>query len=165
MRRILGIDPGLASTGYGIIEIDKNRIRHITHGEIKTKAHTDTGERLNIIYTNVTDLITRYKPSEASIENLFFAKNQKSALPVAQARGVVILAIHRSALFHTDYTPLEIKMALVGQGRAAKSQVQEMLRIILAMQSIPKPDHAADALAAAVCHFHSSELERRSVNV
>ena len=161
----MGIDPGLASTGYGIIEIDKNRIKHITHGEIKTAPHTDIGERLDVIFTNVMDLITRYEPSEASIENLFFAKNQKSALPVAQARGVVILAIHRSALRHSDYTPLEIKMALVGQGRALKSQVQEMLRIILAMQSIPKPDHAADALAAAVCHFHSSELSRRSASV
>lgn len=165
MRRILGIDPGLASTGYGIIEIQNSRIKHITHGEIKTQPDLVLGERLDIIYSKISDLIAEYKPAEASVENLFFAKNQKSALPVAHARGAAILAIFRSGISQTDYTPLQIKMALVGQGRAVKSQVQEMLRIILAMKDIPKPDHAADALAAAVCHYHSAELERRSVHV
>jgi len=155
MRIFLGIDPGLAKTGYGVIKQDKERYRPIDYGVFSTKAGNTPGERLNKIYIGICDIIDAYKPDEAGIEKLYFAKNITSALPVAQARGVVLLALAQKNVPAFEYAPQEIKQAIVGAGRADKSQVQELVRLILGMQEIPKPDHAADALAAAICHGNS----------
>jgi crossover junction endodeoxyribonuclease RuvC len=152
MIRVLGVDPGLAETGYGIIDCGASRLVYVTHGVISTPPDMETGERLLFIYKNLKALIRKYRPREAGIENLFFAKNITSALPVAQARGAALLLFAEKALPAGDYSPLVIKQAVVGHGRAEKNQVQEMVRLLLGLKEIPRPDHAADALAAAICH-------------
>ncbi len=165
MKRILGIDPGLAETGYGIIEVEGNRCRHVAHGVIRTPSSSPPGERLLHLYKSVENIIKTYGPEEAGIENLYFTKNIGSALPVAQARGVVLLVLAKRGITAGEYTPQAIKQAIVGTGRADKGQVQEFLRILLALKTVPKPDHAADAIASAVCHFHtlsSMSYKRRS---
>jgi crossover junction endodeoxyribonuclease RuvC len=155
MIRILGLDPGLACTGYGIIDSGASRLVHVTHGVISTPADMATGERLLCIYDSLAALIDQYAPGEAGIENLFFSKNITSAIPVAQARGVALLLFSRRALAVGDYPPPVIKRAVVGYGRAEKHQVQELVRFLLGLKEIPRPDHAADALAAAICHAHT----------
>jgi crossover junction endodeoxyribonuclease RuvC len=155
MIRILGVDPGLAQTGYGIIDSGGSRLVHVTHGVISTPADMETGERLLRIYDRLAALIKEYGPDEAGIENLFFTKNITSAIPVAQARGAALLLFSRKALAVGDYPPLVIKQAIVGYGRADKKQVQEFVRLLLGLKEIPRPDHAADALAAAICHAHT----------
>jgi len=155
MIRILGVDPGLAATGYGIIDSGASRLVHVTHGVISTRADMATGERLLYIYDRLAALIEEYKPEAAGIEKLFFSKNITSAIPVAQARGVALLLFARKAMAVGDYPPPVIKRAVVGYGRAEKKQVQEMVRLLLGLKEIPKPDHAADALAAAICHAHT----------
>lgn len=159
MRRILGIDPGLAATGYGLIETRGNSYRHLIHGVIATPAGDPTGDRLSVIYRDIEKLIREYKPTEAAVESLFFAKNASSAIPVAQARGVVLLALCHLGLMGVEYAPQAIKRALVGQGRAEKHQVQELVRVVLGLSEVPSPDHAADALAVAVCHVHHSSVK------
>ncbi len=154
MPRFIGIDPGLANAGWGIIDVNGNRLTYVAHGSIKTKAGVPTPLRLKDIYTEILDIIEKYKPDEAGIETLYFAKNVKSALPVAEAKGVLILGLVMSGLNVGEYTPLQIKQAVVGNGRADKNQVQQMVKLLLALDKIPKPDHAADALAAAICHVH-----------
>lgn len=154
MTRIIGIDPGLANTGYGIIDSSENRYRLICHGVIKTPPKMEAGNRLKIIYETLEQLIVEYKPRHAGIEDIFFAKNAVSALPVAQAKGVALLVLAQYDIPVGEYPPPAIKQAIVGRGRAEKGQVQELIRILLGMESIPKPDHAADALAAAICHFN-----------
>ncbi|MFO7848367.1 MAG: crossover junction endodeoxyribonuclease RuvC [Spirochaetia bacterium] len=154
MIRILGLDPGLANTGWGVLDADGSRLLHIGHGTINTYAGTAEQERLFAIFTGVTELIQHYKPSLLGVEALYFAKNRKSAIPVAQARGVVLVAAAQAKVNTESHTPQDIKQALTGNGRAEKHQVQEMVRLLLGMQEIPKPDHAADALAAAICCYH-----------
>ncbi|MBN2510672.1 MAG: crossover junction endodeoxyribonuclease RuvC [Spirochaetales bacterium] len=153
--RILGIDPGLADTGWGVIEIRKSRSRHVGHGTIKTKASQPAGDRLNQIFSGIRDVIQCYKPEAVGIESLYFAKNRQTALPVAQARGVLLLACSIEKIPHFEYTPLQIKQAITGNGRAEKFQVQEMVRLLLGLEAVPKPDHAADALGAAICCYHT----------
>jgi crossover junction endodeoxyribonuclease RuvC len=150
-RRIIGIDPGLASTGWGVIDSSSNKLVYLAHGCIETKAGCPRAERLFLIYTQIRDVIRQYSPQEAAIETLYFAKNVTSAIPVAEARGVLSAAMAESGILVREFTPLAIKQAVVGGGRAEKKQVQEMVRLILGLPEIPKPDHAADALGTALC--------------
>lgn len=152
---ILGIDPGLADTGFGIIKKQGNKLEIIDYGCIKTKAKTPTETRLMEIFQSLEKIIKKYNPEIIAIEQLFFCKNVKTALAVGQARGVIILTAGTNNLTVAEFTPLQIKQALTGYGKASKKQIQDMVKIILKLNSIPKPDHAADALAAAVCCAHS----------
>jgi len=151
---ILGIDPGTAATGFGIIK--KNReLKLIDYGCIKTSASSTTAERLKEIYSQLTKLIKKHKPNIAAVEDIFFFKNLKTAIKVSQARGVILLAITKSKIPVKEYTPLQVKQAVACYGRAEKKQVQEMVKILLHLKEIPKPDDAADALAIAICCANS----------
>ena len=160
MKTVLGIDPGLAGTGYGVISVAGGRNRHLAHGVITTSPDLLPGERLEKLFNTLTELLKRYQPDEAAVEEIYFAKNSKTYLSVAQAKGVVLLTLSRSGVPVTEYSPLQIKRAVVGNGRAEKSQVQELVRLILGMKETPEPDHAADALAAAICHGHQAQFRR-----
>jgi len=151
MIRILGVDPGLAATGWGVIEAEGSKISIIDYGFIKTLPSDTPGHRLMIIHNTLNDIIERFKPDQASIEDIFFARNKLSAIPVAQAKGVILLIMEQKNLETFVFTPLQIKQALTGNGRAEKEQVQEMVKLILGLKNKIKPDHAADALAAAIC--------------
>ena len=154
--KILGIDPGIATTGYGIIENKGSNLCLIDYGCILTSPKMSVAERLNKLFNELSALIKKKKPDEVAIEELFFAKNVKTAMTVSQARGVIVLSCIRSGMkVINEYTPLEVKMALVGYGRAEKFQVQKMVATLLSLKEIPKSDDAADALAVAVCHFNS----------
>jgi crossover junction endodeoxyribonuclease RuvC len=155
-RRIIGIDPGLASTGWGILDDVNRKIKYIDHGVIVTKADTPRADRLFFILQCVRKLIRKYKPQEAAIETLFFGKNVSSAIPVAEARGVISAAIAEKGIYLHEFTPNAIKQGVAGVSSADKKQVQEMVRLILGLEKIPKPDHAADALAAAICAVNSA---------
>lgn len=157
IMRILGIDPGFADVGWGIVEQEpKDRApRHLDHGVIKTRTSDSIARRLHVIYTDLSKIIDRYNPDAVAIEQLFFAANVKTAIVVAQGRGAAILATAEADVPLSEYSPPQIKQALVGQGRASKQQIQGMVRAILHLAEIPKPDHAADALAIALCHLHS----------
>jgi len=150
-RRIIGIDPGLASTGWGILDSVSGKIKYVDHGVIVTKADTPRADRLFFILQCVRNLLKKYKPQEAAIETLYFGKNVSSAIPVAEARGVISAAIAEKGIFLHEFTPNAIKQGVTGVSNADKKQVQEMVKIILGLEKIPKPDHAADALAAAIC--------------
>jgi len=154
--KILGIDPGYAIMGYGIIEMNGNHFNSCKYGTITTSSKTDMPDRLKFIYNELMEIIFCFEPEAASIEELFFNTNSKTALLASQARGVAVLACANSGIPVYEYTPLQIKQALVGYGRAEKEQVQIMVKTILNLKELPKPDDAADALAAAVCHGHSS---------
>jgi len=156
MKVILGIDPGLAFTGYGIIRCSGSRFRCIAHGTVRTSPRDGMGERLVQIHQGIMDIITTYEPEEAGIETVYFSKNSKSAIPVAQARGVVLYALASRGVPFAEYTPLELKQAVVGNGRAEKAQVQQVLKMIFNLAELPRPDHASDALAAAFCHANFS---------
>jgi crossover junction endodeoxyribonuclease RuvC len=160
MIRILGIDPGLASTGFGIIESDGSSYQYIHHETIVTPAEKDIGKRLEIIHKKLVNAIKKYQPDEAGIENLYFAKNITSAIPVAQAKGVILLTLAMENIPAFEYPPQAIKQALVGNGRAEKNQVQNLVKMLLRLSSVPTPDHAADALAAAICHSNSSTMKK-----
>jgi len=152
---VLGIDPGLASVGYGLVAESGGQLRHVTHGCIVTRAGSPSGERLKIIYYNeISSLIALHKPDSGGIEDLFFFRNVSSALPVAEAKGVIKLAFAVAGVPLAEFTPNEIKKAVTGTARADKAQVQEMVRLLLGLDAIPSPDHAADALAAAICRMH-----------
>ena len=154
MIHIVGIDPGLAHTGWGVIHCSARRLYHVSHGTITTEAETDPALRVLKIHNSLREILSEHKPQLVGIETLYFAKNRRSAIPVAEARGAVLVAVAESGAQCTSYTPLEIKQALTGNGRAEKNQVQEMVRIMLGLQEVPTSDHAADALAAAICAFH-----------
>lgn len=151
---ILGIDPGLADLGWGVIESSRGRHRHLGHGVIQTSAREIPEQRLLKIFEGIQALIRQFQVTCAGLETLFFVKNITSALPVAEARGVVRLALALAGIPIGEYNPTAIKNALVGVGRAEKAQVQEMVRLLLGLDQIPEPNHAADALAAAICHSH-----------
>jgi crossover junction endodeoxyribonuclease RuvC len=154
--RIIGIDPGTGILGFGIIEVDsRGKAQLVDAGVIRTPVKEDDATRLLTIYDELTDIITHTKPQEMSVEKLFFAKNVTTAMTVAQARGVVLLCGMQSSLKIAEYTPLQIKQALTGYGRAEKKQIQEMVRVILGLKDVPKPDDCADALAAAITHSMS----------
>lgn len=150
--RILGIDPGTGILGFGVIEFDKRTTRLVDGGVIRTPVKEDDAVRLQTIYDEISDIIAESKPTEMAVEKLFFAKNVTTAMTVAQARGVVLLAGQQAGLKIAEYTPLQIKQALTGYGRAEKRQIQEMVRVVLKLDEIPKPDDCADALAAAITH-------------
>ncbi|GHV92614.1 crossover junction endodeoxyribonuclease RuvC [Spirochaetia bacterium] len=157
-RRIIGVDPGLASTGWGVVDLSGNRLRYIAHGCIETKAETPRAERLFFIYQAFKQVLETWKPVESAIENLYFARNVSSAMAVAEARGVLCMTLTQQGLPVMEITPNAIKQAVVGVSSADKKQIQEMIRLILGLESIPRPDHAADALGAAICCAHSSPL-------
>lgn len=159
--RILGIDPGYAILGYGIVEMKGNHFEVCGYGAVTTEASMDMPDRLKCLYSSLTEIIAQYEPEVASIEELFFNTNTKTAIMVGQARGVAILACVNSGMEIAEYTPLQIKQALVGYGRAEKKQVQNMVKTILNLKEVPKPDDTADALAAAICHGHSSNSNKR----
>lgn len=152
MKVVLGIDPGLAATGYGLIQCDGNRFRHLAHGTIRTAAGEEMGARLLALHRELDRIIEEYRPSEAGVENVFFSKNSTSAIPVAQARGVILFALAARGVPFCEYGPAELKQAVVGRGKAEKQQIQEMVRMVLNLKEIPTPHHAADALAVAFCH-------------
>jgi len=156
---ILGIDPGTATTGYGIIETNGSKIKLLDYGCIRTEAGIPLGRRLEQIYQGVQGLIKNWQPGEIAIEELFFNKNTRTALTVGQARGVIILAGAQNRLPTSEYTPLQVKQSVVGYGRAEKQQVQYMVKTLLCLSAVPKPDDAADALAVAICHAHWRTLE------
>ncbi len=149
--RIIGIDPGTATTGYSILEKENNKIRLLDYGCIKTHKDLPDNTRLNQIAQDIETLITKWNPDIASIEKIYFQKNIKTAISVAQARGVLIQKLTEKEIEITEFTPLEIKLAVCGYGKADKKMIQEMVKIILGLNQIPKPDDAADAIAAAIC--------------
>lgn len=154
--RILGIDPGYAIVGYGILDYDGYKFRPVGYGAITTEAGADFHLRLMDIYNDMQQLLTKYKPDVMSIEKLFFNTNVTTGIDVSQARGVIVLAAAQAGVEVREYTPLQVKQSVVGYGRAEKKQVMEMTRAILGLSAIPKPDDAADALALAICHGHCS---------
>ena len=153
---VLGIDPGYAIVGCGVVEYKSNHFRVLEYGAITTEAHTPFNERIEKIFDGALALIQKYKPEAMAIEKLFFNTNQKTAIDVAQARGALVLAAQKCKVPIFEYTPLQVKQSVVGYGRAEKKQVQEMSRVMLNLEKIPKPDDAADALAMAICHCHSA---------
>ncbi len=155
---VLGIDPGTANTGYGVVARHGSRLVALDGGVIETAAGTDPGERLASIYTRVCGLLDDYRPDALAVEDLYFGANARSAFAVGQARGVVILAAGQRGLACCSYTPQQIKGAVCGSGRASKSQVQRMVQALLALTDLPRPDHAADALAVAICHANGAPL-------
>lgn len=163
--RILGIDPGLATVGFSIVDVEKNKMRLVTCGVISTPAHTSLSSRLDRIFEDMNDLISSFSPDVMSIEELFFNTNITTGIAVAHARGVILLSAYRAGVQVFEYTPLQVKQAVVGYGRAEKNQVIDMVRRILALPAAPKPDDAADAVALAICHARSStSLLSKGVN-
>ena len=156
---ILGVDPGTAITGYGIIQSDGSELGLIDYGAITTPADWLLPRRLVHIHRELGALIQRHRLTDAVVEKLFFSKNVRTALSVGQARGVALLAIAQAGVPIHEYTPLQIKQAVVGYGRADKHQVQQMVRMLLQLDAVPTPDDAADALAIAICHAHSARME------
>lgn len=156
--RVIGIDPGTAITGWGIIEGDGNDLALVAGGVITTPAGTPLPQRLQTIYHELTAIIEQWQPETAALEDLFFSKNAKTALAVGHGRGAAMLALANANLSIAEYKPLEVKQALTGHGGADKRQMQQMVKLLLALDDIPRPDDAADALAVAICHFHSARL-------
>jgi crossover junction endodeoxyribonuclease RuvC len=158
---ILGIDPGTATTGYGLVTEDEaGEARLVRCGVIETAANTPMPERLQKLYREVSGLIRDAAPVAMAIELLFFGRNVTTALTVGQARGVVLLAAAQSGVPVYEYKPAEVKQALVGYGNAGKQQMQEMVRMMLGLDTVPRPDDAADAVAIAICHLHSARLRK-----
>lgn len=153
---IIGIDPGYAIVGVGVIEYKANRFRVIDYGAVTTSKDEDLNDRLLKIYNEISTIMDRYKPEALSIEKLFFNTNATTAIGVAEARGVCLLAAKQRGMDIAEYTPLQVKQAVTGYGKAVKQQVQEMTRMLLNLEKVPKPDDTADALAMAICHAHSA---------
>jgi crossover junction endodeoxyribonuclease RuvC len=156
--RVLGIDPGTAITGYGVVEEVEADLEPLTFGVIRTPAGQPLPARLQLIYRAVRDLATEWELAAAAVEELFFSSNVRTAMSVGQARGVALLALADAGLAVAEYTPLAIKQAVTGYGNADKVQMQEMVRLLLGLAEVPRPDDAADALAVAICHIHSARL-------
>lgn len=153
---VMGIDPGYAIVGYGIIKYDGNRFLPIDYGAITTGPEVDFSMRLLGIFDGLTELMRVYKPEAMAVEKLFFNTNTKTAIGVAEARGCILLSACKSDVPVFEYTPLQVKQSVTGYGKAEKSQVMEMTRILLGFDKVPKPDDTADALAVAICHAHSA---------
>lgn len=156
--RIIGIDPGTGILGFGVIDITAGKTQLVDAGVIRTPIKEDDAVRLETIYQELTDIITASKPDVMSVEKLFFARNVTTAMTVAQARGVVLLCARLASLPIFEYTPMQIKLAVAGYGKADKKQMQEMVRVLLKLKEVPQPDDAADALAAALTHASSARL-------
>jgi crossover junction endodeoxyribonuclease RuvC len=157
--RILGIDSGIALVGFGVVDVGKSGIVAGDYGHISTESGTPFPDRLKILYDDTTTVIEKYKPDVVAIEELFFNKNVKTAIMASHARGVIILSAVNSRVEVAEYTPLQVKQAVVGYGRASKQQVQAMVTRLLRLKEIPKPDDTADALAVAICHANSLKME------
>ncbi len=155
---ILGIDPGYAIVGIGVLEYKGNKFRPIEYNAITTHASMITSLRLKKIKEEINEYLHKYKPDAVAIEELFFNNNAKTAIAVAQARGVLVAEVASSGTPIYEYTPLQIKQAVTGYGRAEKGQIQQMVKMLLNLNAIPKPDDAADALAVAICHAHSAKM-------
>ena len=158
--RILGIDPGFAIVGFGVIDYENTKYKTVDFGKITTNAKTKFPDRLKNVYDGVIQVIETYSPDVLAIEELFFNTNSTTAINVAQARGVIVLAAKQAGIKVYEYTPLQIKQAVAGYGRADKNQVQQMVKMFLNLKEVPKPDDTADALAVAICHANSSALEK-----
>ncbi|WP_428771118.1 crossover junction endodeoxyribonuclease RuvC [Treponema sp. HNW] len=156
LRRVLGLDPGLASTGWAVVDYEDSRYRCAAQGVIETEKDLSRGERLLLIYNRLQEIIDAYEPSEAGMETLYFAKNVTSALCVAEARGVLTLCLCSNSIPLFEYSPNCIKKSVSGTAKADKALVQQYVKLLLGLSEIPKPDHAADALAAAITHIHST---------
>ena len=156
--RVLGVDPGTARMGWGVVE-GNEELRLIAYGTLTTPAGRPLAGRLHTLYMALRDLISIHKPDTAAMEELFFARNVRTALAVGQARGAALVALAAAGLPVHEYSPLEVKMAVTGYGAAEKAQVQEMVRALLSLAEIPRPDDAADALAVAICHLHSARIQ------
>jgi len=161
-RIALGIDPGTAIVGYAVVAAQGSELSMIACDVITTPAGMPLAQRLQHIYTRLSEIVTTYKPNESAMEELFFAKNARTALSVGQARGVAMLALANGGLSVAEYTPKQVKQAVTGYGAADKQQVGEMVRILLHLKSIPRPDDAADAAAVAICHLHTVPFLRVS---
>ena len=156
---VLGIDPGTAITGYGLVREDEAGLALVDYGVITTAAGRPLPERLQAIYQGLADVAREHQPQQAAVEELFFSRNVRTALSVGHARGVTLLALADAGLAIHEYKPLEIKQAITGYGGAGKQQVQEMVRLLLNLDAVPEPDDAADAVAVAVCHIHSARMK------
>jgi crossover junction endodeoxyribonuclease RuvC len=152
---ILGLDPGIADTGYGVIKVEGSKLTCLAYGSIKTKAGEDLVKRLNTLHLELDKIIKKYQPGSVAVEALFFNKNVRTALIVGQARGVVLLTLSQNKLAVIDVTPSQVKQAVTAYGQASKLQVQKMVRLILNLKELPQPDDAADALAIAICASNS----------
>jgi crossover junction endodeoxyribonuclease RuvC len=158
---VIGIDPGTAITGYGIVrEDDAGKLVAVDYGVITTPAGMQMPARLTIIYEELSAIIKKHKPSTSAVEKIFFSKNVKTAMSVGQARGVVLLSLDQAGIEIANYSPNEIKQAVTGYGGADKRQIQEMVKILLELDEIPKPDDAADALAVAICHLQYAKFQQ-----
>lgn len=153
--KILGIDPGMAIVGYGMVGVEKDSIELLTSGSIQTDKKLDDSKRLLEIYNDLSHIVEKYKPDCASVEQLFFFKNQKTIIPVAEARGVIITVLEKYGIPTYSYTPMEVKQVLTGYGRAEKKEVEQMVRLTLGSQNLPKLDDTVDAIAIAICHSRS----------
>jgi len=156
---VLGIDPGLATTGYGLVREKEGELEAVAYGVITTPASLPLPRRLQRLYQELKALIETYRPRAGALESLFFGRNVRTAMTVGQARGVALLALAEAGLPVSEYTPLAVKQAVAGYGGADKRQVQEMVRVLLGLRERPRPDDAADALAVAICHLHSARLQ------
>lgn len=154
VRRVLGIDPGLANTGFGVVDYCNGRYRMVSYGCITTKSDEPHGQRLLKIYSSLCAVIDEFRPTEAGMETLYFAKNAKSAMGVSEARGVVTLCLAQHCIELGEYRPVQIKQAVTGSQQADKELVEKYVKILLGLEVEPKPDHAADALAGAITHLH-----------
>jgi len=158
----LGIDPGIARCGYGLVEEKRDgALQSIAHGVIETSKADSLPQRLMVLHGALKDLVVRWQPAESAVEELFFAKNTTNAITVGQARGVVLLTLQQHGLLVAEYTPMEVKQAVSGYGGADKKQMQEMVRMLLNLEKIPCPDDAADALAVAITHAHSRRMRSK----
>ncbi|WP_124727124.1 crossover junction endodeoxyribonuclease RuvC [Staphylospora marina] len=154
--RVMGIDPGIAIVGFGVVDREGNRLKAVEYGSIQTEAGLPVPVRLRQIHEACRTLFALHRPDVVAVEQLFFQRNVTTAFTVGQARGVILLAAEQEGIPVTEYTPMQVKMAVTGYGQAQKKQVQEMVRILLALPGIPKPDDVADALAVAICEAHSA---------
>jgi len=155
---ILGIDPGLATVGFGVVKFERQRFATLNYGAVVTPPRLPVAERLQMIYDGLQQIIDAYKPTDLAVEELFFNTNQKTVITVCEARGVILLAAQKNKLDIGEYTPLQVKQSVVGYGRAEKIQVMTMVKNLLNLKKIPRPDDAADALAIAICHAHSKAV-------
>lgn len=164
--RVIGIDPGTAIVGYGIIDYNSNKYSIIDYGVVLTSKDLSVEERLKIVYDEISNILKKYKPEFMAIEDLFYFKNNKTVISVAQARGVILLAGKQNNIHITSYTPLQVKIGITGYGKADKKQVQQMVQKFLGLSEIPKPDDAADALAICITHINSlgSNLNFKEIN-
>lgn len=156
---VIGIDPGMAATGYGLVSDMEDSLSCVAHGVIKTSASQKHHERLQLIHRGLKEVIDMHSPQSAAVEKLFFSKNVSTAMAVGQCRGVALLAMADRGLDVSEYTPGEIKQAVSGYGAATKLQLQQMVQMLLELDEVPRPEHAADALAVAICHAHSRKME------